>query len=120
MNTRLDLVIENFKEYLRNIRVSNIDGEIEIEYTPYLYDYIDDDLDFNEEYYQGLCDSFQRWLESVALDMLKESEAKRIKIIHNRMVFRNEDRHVQTLTLAVNEGEGFIATTKETRQTFIK
>ena len=116
MNTRLDLVIENFKEYLRNLRVACIDGEIEVEYTPYLYDYIDDDLDFNEEYYSGLCTAFQKWLQSTAIDMIKANEASKIKIIRNRMVFRNEDHFEQTLTYSYDELKKYVCVVSETRE----
>lgn len=116
MNTRLDLVINNFKEFIRNIRVSNIDDEVEIEYTPLLYDYIDDDLDFNEEYYKGLCNTFQRWLEAAGSDMVKAKEARKVRIIHNRMIFRNKDSHRETVTFERNHDESYIATTRETRE----
>lgn len=116
MNTRLDLVIGNFKEFIHRIRTLNIDGDVEIEYTPYLYDYIDDDLDFNEEYYSGLCASFQRWLETTALDMVKTREVKSVTIIQNRMVFRHEDHHVQTVAIRLNNEKGCVTTTRETHQ----
>ena len=118
MNTRLDLVIGNFKEFIRKITVLNVDGEIEIEYTPYLYDYIDDDLDFNEEHYSSLCNSFQRWLETTAYDMVKMHEVRKVKITQNRMVFRTEDRHVQTVIYEKCIDKGYISSTRETRESF--
>ena len=116
MTNRLDLVIDNFREYIRSIRVSNIDDEIEVEYTLFAYDYIDDDLDFNEEYYAGLCNHFQRWLESTATDVVKQKEVRLVRLIQNRMLFRNTDEHVQTITYQLKSASGgeYLSTIKET------
>ena len=99
MNNRLDLVIESFRDYIRSIKVSTFDGEIEVEYTLLSYDYIDQDLDFDEEYYANMCQSFNRWLETTAADVIKENEAKKLKIVQNRMIFRNTDEHVKTTVI---------------------
>lgn len=116
MQSRLDLVIENFKEYMRSIRVSTIGDEIEVEYTLLAYDYIDDDLDFDEEYYQGLCGSFQKWLEATALDMVREYEVRKVTLVRNHMLFRNEDTHAETINIVLAEDGGYISIQRETRE----
>lgn len=113
MNTRIETVIESFREYLKAVKYVNDHGCIEVEYTPIAYDYIDDDLDFNEDYYAGMCKSFQTWLETTALDMIRQFEASQIKIIQNRMVFRDTDYHVETNTYSSDEIAKRIVHTKE-------
>lgn len=116
MQSRLDLVIENFKEYMRSIRVSTLNDEIEVEYTLLAYDYIDDDLDFNEDYYQGLCVSFQKWLKATALDMVREREARKVTLVRNIMIFRNTDAHAETFTFSIAGDNSYISVQKETRE----
>lgn len=115
MPSRLDLVIENFREYLRSIKISNIDNEVDVEYTLLAYDYIDDDLDFDEAYYKDLCISFKKWMEATALDMVKHCEVKKVKIVENTMLFRNEDVHAETTSYLYDDVCGYIRVIKEKR-----
>jgi hypothetical protein len=111
--TLLDSVIASVREYMRHLRVSVINNDIEVEYTMMSYDYIDADLDFDEEYYSGICSSFKRWLEASARDMVLNNEAQKITLIQNHMVFRDTDVHKETVTII--KCEDHISTTRETR-----
>jgi hypothetical protein len=113
MNTRIETVIESFREYLKAVKYVNDNGYIQVEYTPIAYDYIDDDLDFDEDYYASMCKSFQTWLETTALDMIRQSEASQIRIVQNRMIFRDTDYHVETNTYSVDQVVKKILHTKE-------
>lgn len=115
MHSRLDLVIENFREFLKSIKYDRNGDQLDIEYTPMSYDYIDDDLDFDEEYYTGLCNSFQKWMETVAVDMVRFREAGSVKVTRNRMLFRDKDVHVETVVIKMDDSEQYIRLNREIR-----
>lgn len=116
MQTRLDTVIDNFREYLRSIKISTLSDKVEVDYTPLAYDYIDKDLDFDEAYYSGLCNSFQKWLETTAIDMIRECECLEVQITRNHMLFRNENIHVETTSLKlISSEQPYISVTREKR-----
>jgi len=109
MTSRIDILVDTFREFIKTVKINNSNHELCVEYTPYAYDYIDDDLDFNEEYYSNLCASFQKWLETTIRDMIRMKEIKQGVIIQNRMLFRNADEFVKKVTMCANEDETYIS-----------
>lgn len=95
---RISILLNNFGEYLHKSKVYRSNGTIYIEYTPLLYDYIDDDLDFDEMYYKNMCIEFGRWLSTVCKEILRDKGAdiNIIVVTENRMLFRNKEEHVVT------------------------
>lgn len=85
-------VLHGFKEFIHEKSVLEHDGEITITYTPFSYDLVDADLDFDETYYnEHLVPNFEKLLETEAVSqMLNIGPAiKRIVIHRGNMVFRN-------------------------------
>lgn len=116
MKYLIETAINSFREYLRSIRLSTVGDKLEFEYTVTAYDYIDDDLDFDEEYYSNMCMTFQKWLEATALDMIRSNEIGTVEITQNKMVFSDKDEHVQTVTFSRNSGMQYVSVMREKRE----
>lgn len=85
-------IIEGFSEYLCNIDISENQFVKSIKYTPLLYDYIDDDLDFDEAYYSNhLISNFERMLDFEIMNLFKlDPNLQEFKVEKGKMIFRDK------------------------------
>ena len=69
-------LLNGFKEYIyEKSIIESHDGEIMIVYTPFSYDLIDADLDFDEAYYSNhLLPNFRKLLDTEIINFLKMSK----------------------------------------------
>ena len=97
----LNSLKSSFDTYLYQFTVTPCMGDtgMFIEYTIWMYDLIDADLDINEEYYANICDHFRRWLFTLMKDIVVENQVQ-IICIENTMVFRNVIELKQKMTLS--------------------
>ena len=81
----------SFEDYLDQFTVNYVHTleEIQIEFTVLNYDLIDDDLDFDEDYYQNLVSHFRKWLFTVSKQVVRDYKVA-IIIVENSLVFRHE------------------------------
>ena len=87
----LKTLFHGFQEYIHEKSIMERDGVIEISYTPYSYDLIDADLDFDEAYYTNhLLVNFDKLLASEIMNLFKEHANIRIvRTKRGKMMFRN-------------------------------
>lgn len=92
MESNLKTIFENFKEYMEtwSITYNSEEKKYKVEYTPLLYDLIDDDLDFDEEYYNRLIENIDRMLEVTIKDMLRDENSEIVEISRNTLLSRSE------------------------------
>lgn len=73
----VEILYDGFREYFRyfnlkrNITMNHL--RLEIEYVPIQYDLIDDDLDFDELYYEKIHKEFDRYLNIYLLSLFKKT-----------------------------------------------
>jgi len=63
--------------------VSEKTNEITIHYSLKTYDSIDDDLDFDEDYYSHICDSLEQSLDKEMKRILRDNHYQKVKITYN-------------------------------------
>jgi len=87
-------LLNGFKEYIyEKSLVESADGELLIVYTPYSYDLIDADLDFDEAYYSNhLLPNFVKLLNTEIINYLKQDDSAyhAITVHSGKMVFRSQ------------------------------
>jgi hypothetical protein len=90
LNT-LSALRESFQEFIENFSITRFanDTAFLIDFTVLSYDFIDDDLDFNEEYYNNLVAHFRKWLHVVCKQLVKDYKLS-IICVENKMIFRTE------------------------------
>lgn len=77
----LNNLFAGFATYLEHISMEHntFYDTLSIKYTPYMYDLIDQDLDFDEAYYQNMIHVFEKMLEKEVNDAL-HSETRLVSI----------------------------------------
>lgn len=79
---------ESHKNYLETFKVVHSPSQSEIHFTFWAYDLLDQDLDFTEDYYQRMQDTFRDWLEKHARVIVADCNTT-IVLIEYKQVFRN-------------------------------
>lgn len=79
---------ESHKDYLETYTLRFTPDAVEIDFTFWLYDLLDQDLDFSEDYYQNLQATFRDWIARHAKVVASECNTK-IIIVEAKQVFRN-------------------------------
>lgn len=80
---------EHFQSYIKEFVLKIDDTICYVSYTPLGYDFIDSDLDFDEEYFERMMSNFDRFLESYIKDMFTCDAISQARIRKSRMVFRD-------------------------------
>lgn len=95
MGTISDYIVSSFntfreshKNYLETFNVVYSPSQSEIHFTFWAYDLLDQDLDFTEDYYQRMQDTFRDWLEKHARVIVADCNTA-IVLIEYKQVFRN-------------------------------
>lgn len=81
---------EHFRSYIKDFSMKIENSTCSISHTPFAYDLIDNDLDFDEEYYDKMMRNFDTCLLVYVRDMLKSNSIKKVNIRKYKMLFRNE------------------------------
>jgi hypothetical protein len=103
---------KSHKDYLETFTVNITSDVVEIRYMFWLYDLLDKDLDFSEEFYETLQDSFRDWIGKHA--QLVTSECK-VKVIINedKQIFRNCADFLSRRTFETLESDHLVKYTVE-------
>lgn len=72
----MDSILKHFSEYLYCFEISGTD----IYYTPYLYDLLDQDLDFDEYYYEKMMANLDKMLHEEAKQACQEQPITIVKV----------------------------------------
>jgi hypothetical protein len=83
-----DLFKASHKDYLETYSVKFTPDGVEIHLMFWLYDLLDQDLDFSEDYYQTLQETFRDWIARHAKVVAAECKTK-ISIVEYKQIFRN-------------------------------
>lgn len=93
-------LFEGFNDYIFEKSSMEFGPELAITYTPYSYDLIDADLDFDEIYYSHhLIPNFEKLLDTEIMNYLKTHALHtRIVLRKGKMVFRTQiDKDSETI-----------------------
>jgi hypothetical protein len=130
-NTELDRIMrdihglyDHFHEYIKEYKCKTDDsGILEVQYTPWEYDLLDADLDFDEEYYHGMMSEFDRFLDVYLKEWSCVGCSGEARLIKDRALFRscnsNEEvcKMYKRMSLTVDGGdkEGVVEVTTKRR-----
>jgi hypothetical protein len=86
----INALFASFALYLHDYHVvlSADEQKLNIYYTPLPYDLIDQDLDFNEEYFEILMNNFKNMLLVEAKDYVRKTKTQ-VSIVKNKMATRD-------------------------------
>ena len=84
-------LFDHFKEYIYDfeMRSNGMDHTLLLRYTPWAYDLIDCDLDFDEMYYGTMMGELDRWLDIYAKEHVT-STGVTVMVEKSLMLFRSE------------------------------
>ena len=87
---KLNELYEHFRSYIKEFNLGISSSCCSIQYTPLAYDFIDCDLDFDEEYYERMIVNFDKFVEIYVREMLASNIVTQATIRKNKMIFRHE------------------------------
>lgn len=95
MTSPSDYIISSFKnfentytDYLETFKIQITYGRVEIKFAFWPYDLIDKDLEFSEDYYDRLQETFREWIGMHAKVVASECKHT-IELLENILIFRN-------------------------------
>lgn len=81
---------DHFQSYIKDFSLNVVSGQCSVSYTPLAYDFIDSDLDFDEEFYDKMMKNFDKFLESYIRDLIAKRTVAKAVIRKSKMLFRHE------------------------------
>jgi hypothetical protein len=92
---------ESHKDYLETFNVVCSSALTEVHFTFWLYDLLDQDLDFSEDYYQRIQDTFRDWIVKHACVVAVDCNTV-VSLIEYKQVFRNVSEFLSKQTFEPN------------------
>ena len=77
-----------YKDYLETFHIQINSAKVEIKFAFWPYDLIDKDLEFSEDYYDRLQETFRDWIGMHSKVVASECKVT-IELLENILIFRN-------------------------------
>lgn len=88
----ISTLISTFSTYLKahSIRYDGHKNALDVSFTFWPYDYIDDDLDFDEFEYMKMCTHFKKWVETLLSQAAHDAPHTMVTLRESKMEFRDQ------------------------------
>lgn len=101
---------EHYKDYIHSFELTIEGRALAIKYTPWAYDLIDADLDFDEAYYLNMISGFDRFIHSYAQELIKNADFDQLTVNKKSMIFRNDCIEDYVRSYKIHDGRICITT----------